>query len=96
MKRLFAFALCAALCLASPMTAAGAQNMDMGAIKCADLKKMGETEMSMLYFWMDGYTSHMTGNTVLDLDLVEENIKALMEYCALNPKHNILDFLKQE
>jgi hypothetical protein len=33
---------------------------------------------------------------VLDLNLVEENIKSLLEYCALHPKHNILDFLKQE
>jgi hypothetical protein len=95
MKRFCAFALCAALSCLLPLRAE-AQRVDMGAIACADLKKMGEQEMSMLYFWMDGYTSHMTGNNVLDLDLVEENIKALMEYCDQNPKHKVLDFLKQE
>lgn len=93
MKKLLCVCLLAALCAALPLSS-NAEELDMGKFTCGDFLKLGGDESAMLYFWLDGYASHVTGNNVLNSSAVEGDMKALMELCQKNPSLKILDIFK--
>lgn len=84
--------LAAALAIVPP--AANAEKLDMGKFTCGELLKLDGDEGAMVYFWLDGYVSHMTGNNVIDTGTMEADITALMEMCQKNLGMKILDMFK--
>ena len=48
----------------------------------------------MVYFWLDGQVSHMTGNNAIATGTMEKGILVLMEMCQENPHMRILDMFK--
>jgi hypothetical protein len=84
------------VCLAIFFTFAGtarAEKVNMGTLTCGDFSKMDGEEIAMLYFWLDGYLSKASGNTVLDTDSVENDLKSLADACAASPNEKILSVL---
>ena len=92
MKKLLCFCAFALFCSTAPL-AVNAQQIDMGKLTCKDLVEMDEAELAILYMWLDGYFSHMSQNTILDLDNVESDLKALIKACDGSPEKKILDAL---
>ena len=90
MKKLLCACCLALLCAALPLTAKAAE-LDMGKLTCAEFMKMGADETGMLYIWLDGYASHMTGNNVLNSSTIEQDLNTLMENCKKNPSMKLLD-----
>lgn len=45
-------------------------------------------------FWVDGYLSHASGNTVIDPDELIANVKSIAEQCADEPDKKIIDMLE--
>ena len=93
MKKLCCLCLFAALCVVFPLTAS-AEKLDMGKFTCKALMELEGDEGAMVYFWLDGYVSHMTGNNVIDTTTIESDMQALMEMCQKNPGMKILDMFK--
>ena len=90
MKKLLCICALGVLCIAFPL-AAKADVLDMGKFTCADFLKLDGDEAGMLYFWMDGYVSHKTGNYVLNSEAVAGDMRVLMEHCQKNPNTKLLD-----
>ena len=93
MKKLCGFCLLAVSLMIMPLIA-NAEKLDMGKFTCGDLMKLNGEEGAMVYFWLDGYVSHMTGNNVIDMATIEADITALAEMCQKNPSMKILDMFK--
>jgi acid stress chaperone HdeB len=82
MKTLLGLFLAAALLLAPLAGPAQAEKVDLGKLTCGQFLEIdNEQELAYLFFWLDGYVSGKTGNTVLDPNTVEEDLKALVEMC---------------
>lgn len=93
MKKVMSLCLLGAMCLCFPLTAS-AEKLDMSQLTCAAFMELDGDETAMMYFWLDGYVSHMTKNNVIDTSTIEADIRALLEHCEKNPKVKILDMLK--
>ncbi len=93
MKKLACLAVVACLCFAAPL-AAHAEKVDMSKVTCAQMFEDEDTATYM-YFWLDGYFSAKSGNTVLDAGGVEQDMEALVQLCTPDPDKKILDLLKK-
>ena len=82
------------LALSAPVMA---QDLDMGNLTCVQLNAAAEDPdtLTMIYFWLDGYMSHATGQTVLKQSEVEANVTGLLNACAADPNVKVLDLLAQ-
>lgn len=93
MKKLFSLLAIILLCATAPL-AASAEKLDMGKISCRDFMQMDEDALAYLYFWLDGYVSAKSGDTVLDTDSVENDLRAMLDACEDAPRKKLLDFFK--
>lgn len=93
MKRLFSLLAITGLCLAAPL-GAQAEKIDMGALTCKQFTELDAQELTLLYFWLDGYVSHMSNDTTLDTDGVEADLQTMMEHCQAKPQSKVLDMFK--
>lgn len=92
MKKLACLAVAACLCFAAPL-AAQAEKVDMAKITCEQMFQDEDSAVYM-YFWLDGYFSAKSGDTVLDAAGAEGDLTALAEACAASPGKKVLDLLK--
>lgn len=92
MKQLLSLAAIVGLCLVGPVTA-GAATVEVGKITCAELLDMDETEVTVLYVWLDGYASAKSGNTTLNSDNMESDLETLAKMCKSNTKAKVLDLI---
>jgi len=93
MKKLFCLFAAGLLCLTDPAPA-GAEKLDMGQLTCQDFKDMDAEAITSLYFWLDGYFSAKSGDTVLDTDGVENDVHAMLDACDNAPDRRLLDIFK--
>ena len=93
MKKLLIMIL-AAVFLAAPLAGpARAEKVDFGQVTCAHFLEFDEETVAYFYFWLDGYVSAKTGNTVLDTSAVEADLMKLFEFCQANPATTMLNAL---
>ena len=94
MKKWYFLILAAGLAL-TPASKALADEIDFGQVTCADFVQMDAETMSFYYFWLDGYASAKSGNTVMDTDTVESDLTQLLEFCSTNPDKTILQAIAE-
>ncbi len=78
----------AALFVAS--TAATAQKVDMGTIKCDEFLKAPSEFHGQVLMWLTGYMADEDADPVIDFDKMAENGKKLGAYCAQNPASGLM------
>ncbi len=84
-----------ALCVLSVMAVANvAPAQDMAKLTCAEFTAASIEHRTMLLFWVDGYLSSESDNTVMDDEWIETLGKHLVSYCAQNPPKTIMDAIE--
>ena len=83
--------LLAAVLLSAPLAGvAQAEKVDFGKVTCGQFIEFDENTMTMFYFWLDGYVSAKTGNSVIDTDAVEGDLTALLQKCNASKQSTLL------
>ena len=88
-------ALAVALLVSPWAGSARAEKVDFSEITCEAFVDFDEETTTMFYFWLDGYASAKSGDTVFDTDSVESDLAELLKLCSANPKATILKMLEQ-
>ena len=93
MKKLCNLLILTAL-LALPTASFAKDNkIDFGKLPCSSFIQLDAQTMTMFYFWLDGYASAKTGDTVLDASAVEKNLTEIMKTCKKNPNKSVLSII---
>ncbi|MDE2446860.1 MAG: hypothetical protein KGO94_11810 [Alphaproteobacteria bacterium] len=92
MKKILIASALAVAVLAQP---AKAEVIDVSTIKCADLSKMKQEEISYLLIWLHGYFGGKAGDTTIDLAALESNGTAIGDKCAANPELGLMTAITQ-
>ncbi len=71
-----------------------AQDTDMATIKCSEFLKSNQNDMTMLIFWIDGYISAQSDNTVISDEWMTKLGTHLGSYCATNPNNTIMQAIE--
>ncbi|MGC2856385.1 HdeA/HdeB family chaperone [Novispirillum sp. DQ9] len=70
-------------------------HLDLGAMSCGDFLTDAETasedDLGVLFMWLDGYLSGVSGDTVLKFSGIQSFAGRLIDYCAGRPKARLLD-----
>ncbi len=78
-------------CLATlPTIAYAGQKVDMAELTCKEFMADPDGIMPTI-FWIDGYLSNASGNTVIDPDQMGQNVQDVAKECNGNPDQKILD-----
>lgn len=74
------------------------QNIEFGAITCEefiqDVATSDEDSIAIIFMWLDGYLSGVSGDTRLNWNNLEGFSTKLMNGCAQKPKSKVLDIAK--
>lgn len=94
MRRIFGVLFFAAALLAS--AAVFAQDspptrVDMRSYTCDEFLKEQQYGMVLALFWLDGYASGKSGNTLLDSQLFDRYGEIMIRQCTKTPKAKVLD-----
>lgn len=94
MRRVFGVLVLAAALLVS--AAVFAQDspptrVDMRAYACDEFLKEQQYGMVLALFWLDGYASGKSGNTLLDSQLFDRYGEIMIRQCTKTPKAKVLD-----
>lgn len=90
----FAFVV-GALVAALPTLAFAGEKVDMAELTCQQFLADEEGILPTVV-WIDGYLSHQSGNTVIDLDQLIANVKQIADECAGQPDMKIMDLVPEE
>lgn len=90
----FAF-VAGALVTALPTLAVAGEKVDMAELTCQQFLADEEGILPTVV-WIDGYLSHQSGNTVIDLDQLIANVKQIADECAGQPDMKIMDLVPEE
>jgi acid stress chaperone HdeB len=75
-----------------------AKNIDFGAIACEEfiqeVATSDEDTIAIVFMWLDGYLSGVSGDTRLNWSNLEGFSTKLMNGCAKKPKAKVLDVAK--
>ena len=97
MKKFFLVTLVALFCFTTPFAHAAKkiqqQKVDMNKATCAEIED--ENDLLVFVSWMDGYLSAKSGDMVIDLKTIEENLEQIVKTCSGDSKFKLKDFLKQ-
>ncbi|MCM5559372.1 HdeA/HdeB family chaperone [Pleomorphomonas sp. JP5] len=75
---------------ALPTIACAGQKVDMAELTCKEFMADPDGIMPTI-FWIDGYLSNASGNTVIDPDQMGQNVQDVAKECNGNPDQKILD-----
>lgn len=92
MKKIFLIALASTFFMNSSLLAQAAE-VDMAQLLCADFIA-NEDEIPFTMFWLDGYASAVSDNTVMTDEWMQEFSMHMVSYCTDNPDMTILDGLE--
>ena len=99
MKKFLFFLILVLFCLTTPLAHAAkkmqAQKLDMSKATCNDIDISDPNELVVLVSWADGYMSAKSGDMVLDLKTIEENVGHIVKTCSEDKNFKIKDFLSQ-
>jgi acid stress chaperone HdeB len=94
MRRVFGVLLVAAVLLASAAVQAQdnpPMRVDMRAYTCGEFLKEQQYGMVLALFWLDGYASGKSGNTLLDSQLFDRYGEIMIRQCTKTPQAKVLD-----
>ncbi len=84
-----------ALLVGVPTLAAAGEKVDMAELTCQQFLA-DEDGILPTVVWIDGYLSHQSGNTVIDMDQLIANVKQIADECAGQPDMKIMDLVPEE
>ena len=90
----FAF-MVGALIAAFPTLAIAGEKVDMAELTCKQFLADEEGILPTV-IWIDGYLSHQSGNTVIDMDELVANVKQIANECAGAPDKKIMDLVPED
>jgi len=94
MKKFLFCLLLAMFCLATPFAhAAQKTKLDMNKATCGDIED--ENDLLVFVSWADGYLSAKSGDMMIDLKTVQENLEQIVKTCSENDKFKLKDFFKK-
>ncbi len=87
-------AIASVACLmAVPTVASAGQKVDMAELTCKEFMADPDGIMPTI-FWIDGYLSKGSGNTVIDPDQMGQNVQDVAKECNGNPDQKVLDLFE--
>jgi len=92
MKKFLFCLLLTLFCLTTPLAHAAKQKVDMNRATCGDIED--ENDLLVFVSWVDGYLSAKSGDMVIDLKTIEENLAEIVKTCSANDKFKLKDFFK--
>lgn len=95
MKSVYVAASVGALFAVLPTLAAASEKVDMAELTCKQFLADEEGILPTV-FWIDGYLSHQSGNTVIDFDQLVANVKQIANECAGEPDKKIMDLVPED
>lgn len=90
MKTIMIAAASVACLVTLPTIACAGQKVDMAALTCKEFMADPDGIMPTI-FWIDGYLSNASGNTVIDPDQMGQNVQDVAKECNGNPDQKVLD-----
>ena len=78
-----------------PTLAVAGEKVDMAELTCKQFLADEEGILPTVV-WIDGYLSHQSGNTVIDMDQLVENVKQIANDCAAEPDKKIMDLVPED
>lgn len=84
-----------ALVAVLPTLAAASEKVDMAELTCKQFLADQEGILPTVV-WIDGYLSHQSGNTVIDMDQLVANVKQIADDCAGEPDKKIMDMVPED
>lgn len=90
----FLISVASLACLvAIPSIAQAAEKVDMAELTCKEFMADPDGIMPTI-FWIDGYLSNASGNTVIDPAQMTQNVKDVAKECDGNPDEKVLDLFQ--
>ncbi|WP_026784366.1 HdeA/HdeB family chaperone [Pleomorphomonas koreensis] len=78
-----------------PTLAAAGEKVDMAELTCQQFLA-DEDGILPTVVWIDGYLSHQSGNTVIDMDQLVANVKQIADQCAGEPDKKIMELVPED
>lgn len=78
-----------------PTIAMAGEKVDMAELTCRQFLA-DEEGIVPTVIWIDGYLSHQSGNTVIDMDQLVANVKEIADECAGEPDKKIMDLVPED
>ncbi|WP_370676984.1 HdeA/HdeB family chaperone [Pleomorphomonas sp. PLEO] len=75
-----------------PTLAMAGEKVDMAELTCKQFLADEEGILPTV-IWIDGYLSHQSGNTEIDMDQLVANVKQIAGDCAGEPDKKIMDMV---
>ncbi len=91
----FAFVVGGALAAVLPTLAVAGEKVDMAELTCQEFLADEEGILPTVV-WIDGYLSHQSGNTVIDMDQLVANVKQIADECAGQSDMKIMELMPEE
>ncbi len=92
MKKFLLIALASAFFMTGTLSAQAA-DFDMAKMSCKDFTA-NPNDMQYTMFWLDGYASACSEDTVTSQEWMEEFTKYMVEFCQGNPDKTIMNALE--
>jgi len=80
------------LCAAAPVFA---ETVDVSVVTCEDANSMDANTVTMLIFFIDGYTGGEAGDPVFDAVRLTADIEKVAAACAADPAKTVMDAMKE-
>jgi acid stress chaperone HdeB len=74
---------------------AKADSFDMNEFTCAELVELDTETAVLAIFWLDGYLSGITGDTVVDSEYIGDLAEVMILECAADPDALVLDVVEE-
>jgi acid stress chaperone HdeB len=74
-----------------PTTASAQMTINVTKITCDQFLAGKVADSRSVTIWMSGYYHGMTRNTVLDVNALQQDSQAVMDYCISHPKVILMD-----
>lgn len=75
------------------------QNIEFSSITCgefvADIQNASEGDLAVVFMWLDGYLSGVSGDTTLNWDNLSAFTENLVAFCADNSGTTVLNAAKK-
>jgi hypothetical protein len=78
-----------------PTIAMAGEKVDMAELTCRQFLA-DEEGIVPTVIWIDGYLSHQSGNTVIDMDQLVANVKEIADECVGEPDKKIMDLVPED
>ena len=96
MKKYLKIALAsAAMLTAMPALAYADEKLDVSAITCEVASAMDAETVTMIIFFIDGYTGGEAGDPVLDAERLSADIEKVLTACVSDPSKTLMAAMKE-